>query len=212
MKGPAAPPKVLADTMAKGLQWATIPPVDWLGLDATYVMRYGEAQAIAGPLSRLMWPYLRQLDMLQRALAKVDEGSEAYLLIKALWAYVERVGLAAFSQYMQRVELVRSQRAAARAQSQQSGREAGGSSGIVQQTGPLRGHGATSGRSAGRGPGAMAAPGGPGAGYVGSSIGPDGVIGDRIQFNGGPFGAVALDPGAPPVAYLEPEAWSLPPA
>lgn len=207
------------------MRWSTIPPIDFVGLPATYVLWQVEAEAIAAPLARLLWPYLREMKLLQDTLRKVDQSSDTYLLVKALYVYFERVGIAVIQAYFAKVQTLR-----------QEAQAKGGSGGSTRSRGPLGATGAgqpgagTVGAN-GRGTGGGAnqpqyplptRPVGPGdglaapiaafsttglSGLAGVSAGPDG-IGERINWNGGAFGATDAFSGVP-VAYVEPEAWNL---
>lgn len=213
------PPKALAAGLAKACRWTTIPVIDWLELDASYVLWTAEAKAIAEPLSRLLWPYLRQMQLLQSALSKLDEASDGYALLVALYAYIERVGMAAVAAYFAKMSRERAERQA-KQQTQQKAQEHGTSrqAGSVSPTGAsllagLFGIGANGAGSNGAGSNGAdghqraAAPARPAAAADAPGVGPDG-IGERLNWNGGPFGATDFFSGIP-VSYVEPEAWNL---
>ena len=222
--------------IAKALRWATIPPIDWLGLDVSYVLRRDEAKAIADPLSRLLWPYLRQINLLTKLLEKAEEGSDGYLLLLALYQYVERVGMGVMQAYFYKLEAIRAYHAVTgihpqpiRQQQQTSSSSGGGNS---EHSGPsgILGAFLRSSGSDGSKPNTRAAAGAAArsAGTDGPAVAPESVgslpdtgsahpaepamagpwgIGERLRWNGGPFGATSAFEPAPGVA--EPlESWS----
>lgn len=203
------PPKALAAGLAKACRWTTIPVIDWLELDASYVLWTAEAKAIAEPLSRLLWPYLRQMQLLQSALSRLDEASDGYALLVALYAYIERVGMAAVAAYFSKMARERAERQARQQQTQQRTQEHG--TARQAQTVPPTGAsllGALFGGGAGTNGGSNGQPAAwPAPAVDALRVGPDG-IGERLNWNGGPFGATDAFSGIP-AAYVEPEAWNL---
>lgn len=202
------PPKALAAGLAKACRWTTIPIIDWLELDATYVLWTAEAKAIAEPLSHILWPYLRQMQLLQAALSKLDEASDGYALLVALYAYIERVGMAAVMAYfakMQRLRAEAAARQAERIQTHGTPRPAG----PVSRSGPGLGQ-LLSGLVGANGNGASKpAPAPQPTAATGDAAGPvyragAGGIPDTMDWGGGPFGASPV-----PFSYVAPEAWNL---
>lgn len=106
-------PVQLAGYLAKGLKFTTVVGADALGLDRYCVMTIAEAQAIADPASRLLWPYLRHMKLLQRMMATAEKNADAVALFMAMYAYANRVGAQVFEAYQIKLRAVRAQQAQA---------------------------------------------------------------------------------------------------
>lgn len=104
-------PAQLAGYLAKGLKFTTVVGADTLGLDRYCVMTLAEAQAIADPASRLLWPYLRHMKLLQRMMATAEKNADAVALLMAMYAYANRVGAQVFEAYQIKLRAVRAQQA-----------------------------------------------------------------------------------------------------